>query len=361
MALFKRNQTWWSDFSVRGIRYRISLDTSDWRTANQKEKDKIEEAQTGKLAPVGRSFARLAFIQASERYLEERKGHVSPHSCETESYRMKPLCAFFGNRRLSSITADNIKDYQAKRGKHPYTVNHEIKLLCAVLRVARLPVPAVKLLKVPDSTVERILEPEEKLRLFQVASSKPAWQVAYCAALLTVNCSLRPCEIKALQWKKVNLSERSIFILRSKTKKSEREIPLNAEAWAAIQAMLQRAETFGNCAPSNFVFPQMWPEYDQTKPMGKKGWHSAWDSLRKAAGFPDLRYYDLRHQCVTEMVEAGVPEGVIRDVVGHVDPRMMNHYSHVRRAARRAAVESISAARQAPVIQDVPALPESVQ
>ena len=41
------------------------------------------------------------------------------------------------------------------------------------------------------------------------------------------------------------------------------------------------------------------------------------------------------------MLEAGVPEGVIREVAGHVDPAMTRHYSHLRVAARRAAVEAL--------------------
>jgi len=52
-----------------------------------------------------------------------------------------------------------------------------------------------------------------------------------------------------------------------------------------------------------------------------------------------MRYYDLRRQSVTEMLEAGAPEGVIRKIAGHVDPAMTRHYSHPRIAARRAAVE----------------------
>src|SRR5712692_8887704 len=38
MALYKRNDTWWTDFSVNGQRYRESLDTTDWREAQAKEK-----------------------------------------------------------------------------------------------------------------------------------------------------------------------------------------------------------------------------------------------------------------------------------------------------------------------------------
>jgi len=62
----------------------------------------------------------------------------------------------------------------------------------------------------------------------------------------------------------------------------------------------------------------------------------------KAAGFPKLRHYDLRHQFVTELCEAGVPEGVIRELAGHIDPAMTRWYAHPRMTARRAAVEKLS-------------------
>ena len=71
------------------------------------------------------------------------------------------------------------------------------------------------------------------------------------------------------------------------------------------------------------------------------GWRKAWQNLRKAAGIPNFRFYDLRHLFVTELCEAGVPESVIRELAGHIDPAMTRHYSHPRMAARRAAVETL--------------------
>ena len=44
----------------------------------------------------------------------------------------------------------------------------------------------------------------------------------------------------------------------------------------------------------------------------------------------------------TKMVEAGVPEGVISALMGHVSRAMMDRYSHVRMEAMRTAVESLS-------------------
>ena len=57
---------------------------------------------------------------------------------------------------------------------------------------------------------------------------------------------------------------------------------------------------------------------------------------------PNFRFYDLRHLFVTELCESGVPESVIRELAGHVDPAMMRIYSHPRMAARRAAVETLA-------------------
>lgn len=84
MALFRRNKTWWSDFSVNGVRYRMSLDTTDWREALSREKEKIAQAHAGKLSPAGQSFARLAFSEALDRYLADRSAHVDSRSHRSE-------------------------------------------------------------------------------------------------------------------------------------------------------------------------------------------------------------------------------------------------------------------------------------
>src|SRR5579862_8211574 len=70
VSLFKRNKIWWTDFSVNGVRYRQSLDTTDWRAAQASEKNLIADASTGKLAPASKQFSRLAFCEAADRYLE---------------------------------------------------------------------------------------------------------------------------------------------------------------------------------------------------------------------------------------------------------------------------------------------------
>ena len=201
----------------------------------------------------------------------------------------------------------------------------------------------IKLLPVKRA-VRVMLTPAEKQHLFATASSNLRWQTAYCAALLTANTSMRPKELKRFLWQDLDPVNRFVTVRRSKTEAGTCVIPLNDEAWAGVAALKQRADALATYAPENYVFHRQWPKIDAMRPMG--GWRSAWRSLRKAAGMPKLRYYDLRHQFVTELNEAGVPEGVIRELAGHVDPQMMRIYSHPRLAAKRVAVEALATVRQ---------------
>ena len=157
---------------------------------------------------------------------------------------------------------------------------------------------------------------------------------------------MRPKELKRLLWSDVDPLGRTVTVRQSKTEAGGRVIPLNEEAWSAIAALKHRADALGTYAPQHYVFYRQWPKDDPTMPMG--GWRKSWRNLRKAAGMPNFRYYDLRHLFVTELCEAGVPESVIRELAGHIDPAMTRHYSHPRMAARRAAVETLGTVKPAP-------------
>lgn len=283
---------------------------------------------------------------------------------------------------MNQITADDIRAFQAKRlqeGKHPASVNHAVKGLLRLLKRAKLAGRIrddVKLLRVIKGPRE-MLTHDLKKRLFEIAASKDDWQTAYCAALLTANTSMRPVELRRLKWRDLDPTNRLVAVRHSKTDAGVRIIPLNDEAWSSIAALKKRADKMGTNEPEHYIFPRIVPIIDGSRPMGACGWKSAWESLRAAvrcpkcgkiqkptdtckvkdckaemqgvkSPFATLRFYDLRHQCVTEMLEAGVPEGVIRELVGHVDPAMTRHYSHPRMAAKRAAVEVLSAVTASP-------------
>lgn len=117
MSLYKRGKTYHTDFTVNGQRFRQSLDTTDWREAQSKEKDLISQASAGKITPKAQVFCRLGFTTAAGRHLDDRTPHLVPKSVETEKERLKPLESYFKETPLQHITADVLRSYISDRRK----------------------------------------------------------------------------------------------------------------------------------------------------------------------------------------------------------------------------------------------------
>src|SRR5262249_18810288 len=123
--------------------------------------------------------------------------------------------------------------------------------------------------------------------------------------------------------------------------------------------------------PDWYVFPHAegLRKPDPTKPMS--GWRTAWRNLTRAIHCPGcgqlqkpgkkcqnkecgaefskvksstqgLRFHDLRHHANTELAESPASDQTIMSIAGHVSPKMLAHYSHVRLDAKRKALDALS-------------------
>jgi len=383
MSLWKRGEWYWTDFAVNGTRYRLPLHTQDGREAKRLEKEKITEAQTGKLSPSSVNFARLGFTEAAERYLEERKHGLARYSIRTEQERSRNPKGHFGQTPLNRITADSLRQYIVWRKQQKplrgdateisnRTVNMEVAFIRRLLkRAKRLYVVADDLKPLPERRdIGRAMTLDEKLRLIQAAKTNPNWANARLALMLVLNSTMRGCEIKGLQWRDVNLIDKTLTIRHSKTEAGERVIPLNADAQAAILELRERAKAFfgDNLSPDWYVFPsgegqgpKIGPNRATVKPNATKpmiSWRSAWRAIRATAatgdaekgippmpGLARLRFHDLRHHAITELAETAPSDQVIRSIAGHVSQKMLEHYSHVRLEAKRRALDALAMTR----------------
>ena len=77
----------------------------------------------------------------------------------------------------------------------------------------------------------------------------------------------------------------------------------------------------------------------RTKPRDARGLTKEFIRRAVKLGFPGLRFHDLRHQAITELAESGAPDATLMAVAGRLSPEMMEHYSHLRMAAKRAALD----------------------
>jgi integrase len=225
------------------------------------------------------------------------------------------------------------------------------------------------------SNVGRAPAPDEKLRLLTVSASKPEWQNARLAALLALNTTMRAAEIRGLRRQTLDLIERTITVRRNTTKTDagERVIPLNRGAWAAFVQWRNRAKLLcgSESQPDWYVFPHAegFTKADPTRPMST--WRTAWRNLTRAINCPacgqlqqpagtcanaeckadirgvrsplhGLRFHDLRHHAITELAESQANDSIIREIAGHVSPKMLAHYSHVRMETKRKVLDALS-------------------
>ena len=349
MALTKRGKTWHTHFYVNGQRFRQSLETSDWREAQKKEKELITHASQGKVAPATQQFSKLTFTEAAQKNLAERIAHLAPRSVQTERERLKPVCAAFGALKVNRISVEMMRCYMANRrvaGVANKTINLELGVLRSVMKRAKLwHLFADEIKPLPVHTqIGRAMTLDEKLRLRGAAGTKPDWQNARAAMVLALNTTMRACEIKSLRWHDVDFLASTVTIHKSKTRAGQRMIPLNDDASSAIKDLYSRASAIGGTHPDHYVFPACENGHiDPTIP--QKSWRSAWRSLRKAAGVPALRFHDLRHHAITELAEGQASDATIMAIAGHVSRQMLEHYSHVRLDLKRKALDGLSTHR----------------
>jgi hypothetical protein len=57
-----------------------------------------------------------------------------------------------------------------------------------------------------------------------------------------------------------------------------------------------------------------------------------------------LRFHDLRHHAITELAESQANDSIIREIAGHVSPKMLAHYSHVQMETKRKVLDALSSA-----------------
>ena len=375
MSLKKRGKTWHTHFFVDGQRFRQSLETSDWREAQSKEKDLIADAKAGKLSPTKQEFARLPFREAAERFLQDRIPQLAVLSIRTERERAKVLNKRFGDVQVSRFTTETVLSHVRERkanGIANATINRELDIIRGVLKKAKrwhLFADEIKPLPLRQS-VGRALSYEGKLKLLKTAALRPEWQNAAWAATLALNTTMRGCEIKQLRWQDIDLMEKALTIRKSKTEAGERVIPLNADAWNTVLLLYRRAQGLGEVRPEHYVFPACEAShFDPTRP--QTSWRTAWRNLTRLIQCPacgrqqgpsetcedaeckadlkkvtsplaGLRFHDLRHHAITELAESQASDSTVMAIAGHVSPKMLAHYSHVRLQAKRTALDSLS-------------------
>jgi len=154
------------------------------------------------------------------------------------------------------------------------------------------------------------------------SATYPHWFIPFChIARLT---GMRSGDILRLRWTNIQQDFRNkcqaVNFIPHKTahhnKRREVFFPITGELSEVLSAWREQ-----NGNPDNGL---MFPSRASGAVMDKNAYHRHWASVKTLGGLPeDLQFYALRHNFITERVNAGWPLLAIAKLVGHADTSMI--------------------------------------
>jgi integrase len=350
---------WWMRFRFAGRFVHESTRTTSKTVAREAERQRRREL-VDKWNRIERRTLPPIFENAAAQWLEEAKPHLAERTYDIYDVAIRcHLIPALGSLLLCNVNARAIAAYQVRR-KAEYasarTLNKELQVLRQILKRHKLWAMLqgeIKFEREPAG-IGKALTTEEESKLLAACESN---SLLHTVVSIALNTALRKHEIETLRWRQIDLFKRTLTVGHSKTEGgSGRVIPLNSVAYAALVRWTAR---FPGSKPEEYVFPVCedarldcdkpnMSNVDLSQPI--RSWRTGWRRALKEAGL-QIRFHDLRHCCVTKLAEGQASEGTIMSISGHLSRAMIEHYSHIRMAAKRAALDGIVKQNETTVFQ----------
>lgn len=334
----KRRGDWWISWKCRGgHRHREKIGPRSLALDDYRQR-RTQSRREGYCPRLQKRLTPILFDDLAARWMRNH-AKVTKRSWTTDTYRIQTLKRHFGGKTVAEITPDLVDRYRAdrltshrpgrKRTISPTTVNKEVALLKAMLNRAIAwglldmnPLRRVKKLQEPPERL-RYLDPEEIDCL--LAACPPHLRPIVVCGLHT---GMRQGEILGLTWDQVDLKQRIIRVVGTKTG-TARIIPIN-------DLLLDELRRLPRHLGTDFVF---WNHETETRFVSIK---RAWMTALKKAHITSFRFHDLRHTFASH-VQMGLGDlRATQILLGHKDPRMTMRYAHLSDARLRDAVRTLT-------------------
>jgi integrase len=331
-SLYKRRRShnWMMAVMIHGVQYCKSTHTSNKRKAQQL----LARWETEVFE--GRFHLPRSTPPHFQDWADDFQTNV-PQESTRKRYEssIKKLMEKLTGIRLSDISTEQIDDYKKDRlaeGVQPATINHDLRVLRRMMRLAerRQLIPRnssvqIEFLKQQAPRPPHIVGFDEEEKLIAVAV--PYLRVLIVLILETGMRSHR--EALSLRWDAIDFINDVVRVRESKTRAGIRSIPLSARCKAEL---LRWRELLGSDF-SPFVFPNFRNPGQPAKDIRK-----AWAKALKDAGIEYFWLYNLRHTHSSRLSAAGVPDLFVAQMIGHSSPSILKRYSKAIDEYRRDAI-----------------------
>lgn len=335
MSVIKRGSSrfWYVQFQMGGETYIKSAKTTDRKVAEIMESDWRRQLIHQKVMG---TKDRITVGDAIDLYSESKRDMASHSNIVRQG---KVVTTFFGRQRWLDelVTADieRLKIDRQRVGYSAQTIKHTFNVLRGAWKYARRTGFQVSEIEFPSIRVSRgrlrYLTFEEERQLLKALDPRREvkglatyhdrtpelrrqMQDMYDFVVLLIDTGARYSELATLEWRRINLTERSIQLWRSKVRNES--ILFMTDRVAEV---LNRRNREQHC---EFVF---------TNKKGEQRGYSV-VGLRKAfksAGLSDCSAHTLRHTHATRLIQNGLSLYEVKEILGHADIKTTMRYAHI--------------------------------
>ena len=329
-----------------------------WEDASDK---KVTEAQARHvLSDIyedihGQPLSSATFSAYATQWLARKKGEVSGPTFKAYEHAIEEFRGGLkakANDQINYITVADIaawRDASAEKAS-PATANNKLKVIRVFFQSAWRDglVPENVAAKVQslkgETSIRRDFTLDELKLILEAADEE--WKGMILAGVYT---GQRLKDIASLTWMNIDLGKKVLRLQTSKTGRNQ-IIPI-AEP---LRSYLSEVKTANLNAP---VFPNAFKVASKSdiSPLSQQ-FHDILVSAGLATARPpkhqqqgigrsaprartEISFHSLRHTATSLLKNAGAPEAVARDIIGHESAAVSRHYTHVDEASKKAAIE----------------------
>ena len=285
---------------------------------------------------IGNAPARLTLGDyLTKRWLPSKEVNLgSAESVRNYKYAVARVEKLIGAIRLAQLSALDLEDLKVNLRKSRLsgtTTNLIFVVLKQALRqavrwglISRNPADMVDAPR-KDRREFDMPSAEAIMKLIETADATPHGDLVYIA-LAT---GMRWGELVALRWADVDFVHSQLLIPKSKTARGVRPVALGPASLQRLQE--HRIEQMAFFRKNGGAGSQ-WVLLTETGARLNQGNFNVrwWQTIRKNAELPKLRFHDLRHIQTTMLARAGVHPAVMQERLGHATSKTtLEVYSHV--------------------------------
>lgn len=317
MAIVLRNDIYWLDVTINGVRVRESLKTADKRLAQELHDVRRAELWRTRLL---KERPKKTWADACKRWLQERS---HKRTLSDDQDKIAYLAPKIANVLISELDRDRIEELLPADVK-PATRNRYRAFIRAVLRAAEREwdwldrAPALRTEAEPRRRVAFLSRAQAESLIGHLPER---YRNPVRFALLT---GLRRANVFGLRWENVDLERGTVIIHADEAKAGERiVVPLNTQARDLLMSLPEPREG------------RVWGEIDRV-------WANTWEAACRRVGVPGFRFHDLRHTWASWHAMAGTPLSVLQELGGWHSPQMVQRYAHLSPDHLQAAAERVA-------------------